>query len=119
MKLFTIQLASWRKAQALSVPFYDVTVKSGDKLFAPSWGLLRAYKDKAVTEEEYTIRFLDEMRVSYKNNKQHWVDFLSQDSVAIACFCGKGGFCHRYILVDIFEKVCNNLRIEFNYEGEM
>ena len=47
MKIYTIQISKWRKAEQLGVQFKDVTVKSGDKLFAPTWDFLMEYKNVA------------------------------------------------------------------------
>ena len=122
MKLHTVAMSQWRKAKALNIPLYDITVKSGDKVFAPSWDLLLAYKfNKGNVERDdvYTKGFHTLMKDSYMSNKQHWVDFLSQEEIAIACYCKAGDFCHRHLLVDYFEKVCNNAGIEFEYKGEI
>jgi uncharacterized protein YeaO (DUF488 family) len=115
-------MSSWRKAKSLNIPFYDVTVKSGDKIFAPSWDILMKYKsnDNILERESvYIEAFTKHMRESYKNNKQYWIDFLSQEEVAIACYCKAGSFCHRKLLVNMFEKVCRIHNIDFEYIGEL
>ena len=118
MKLYTAHMTGYKKSEKLGIPFKDVTVKSGDKMFAPTWDFLMEYKDDQ-NEEKYISKFLPLMRKSYSENKKYWLDFLSQDSATIACYCGKGKFCHRYLLVDIFEKVCNNSGIDFEYGGDL
>lgn len=122
MKLYTIQISSWRKAKALNIPFIDVTVKSGNKAFSPSWEILSRYKNNPNKEERediYIPEFTAHMRESYKNNKEEWLNLLNQDEVAIACYCKQGDFCHRLILVDFFEKVCKIHGISFEYKGEL
>ncbi len=119
MKLYTTQMAKWRKVRDLGIEFYDVTVKSGDKLFAPSWSLLSDYKSSNINEEEYIKRFLNEMRGSFHQNKGTWLDFISKEEVCIACYCISGKFCHRKLLVDIFEKLCHSQGVEFEYKGEI
>ena len=122
MKLYTIQMSSWRKAKELNVPFYDVTVKSGDKTFAPSWDILMRYKNNsniAEREKIYIKEFTKHMRQSYSLNTKYWIDFLSQEEVAIACYCKSAGFCHRYLLIDMFEKVCKIHDIKFEYKGDL
>ena len=118
MKLYTIQMSSWRKAMNIGVPFLDVTVKSGDKQFAPTWDFLMKYKTDQ-DEDAYTEKFIPLMRENFKNNKQYWLDILSKDSLAIGCYCAKGKFCHRKLLVDIFKKICEYYNIEFEYMGEL
>ena len=45
------------------------------------------------------------MRLSYKNNRTEWDDFMKRDSVVLVCFCKTGTFCHRYLLANIFVKL--------------
>lgn len=118
MKLYTAQMSGWRKAEKLGIPFVDVTVKSGDKMFAPTWDFLMEYKSDQ-DEDKYISKFTPLMRKNYLNNKQYWLDFLSQEEVVIACYCKAGKFCHRHLLVDIFEKICNHEGIGFERGGEL
>ena len=118
MQLYTVQMSQWRKALAIGVPCLDVTVKSGEKTFAPDWSFLMAYKSDQ-DEVKYTSKFIPLMRTNFKRDKQFWLDTLSQDSLCIMCYCAKGKFCHRHLLVDIFEKVCKMYKIPFEYKGEL
>ena len=118
MKIYTAHIRDYKKAETLGITFVDITVKSGDKMFAPTWDFLMEYKNDH-DEEKYISKFIPLMRRSYSENKQHWLDFLSQEEVAIACYCGKGGFCHRYLLVDIFEKICIYEGIELVRGGDL
>jgi uncharacterized protein YeaO (DUF488 family) len=118
MKLYTTQMSKWREVEKLGIPFKDVTVKSGDKQFAPTWDFLMEYKNNQ-DESKYLERFIPLMRKNYSENKQYWLDFLSQDEVCIACYCKSGKFCHRHILVNIFEKICQQQGIPFERMGEI
>lgn len=118
MKIYTIQMSKWRKAEKLGVPFKDITVKSGDKLFAPTWDFLMEYKQD-LDEEKYISKYIPLIRESYKNNKDKWVELCNMGSVAVACYCKAGEFCHRHLLVDILEKVCQANNIEFERMGEI
>ena len=118
MKLYTCQISQWRKATHLGVPCLDVTVKSGEKTFAPSWNLLMEYKQD-FDEVKYTSKFITLMRTNFKRDKEFWLETLKQDKLCIMCYCAKGKFCHRLLLVDIFEKVCKMYKIPFNYKGEL
>ena len=119
MKLYTIQVQRWRRAKELDIPFEDVTVKSGNKLFAPTWPLLAKYKSKLITEEEYTESFYALMRDSLRNHPDEWDRLLSHETLAIGCYCPSGEFCHRYLLRDIFQKVAEARGIPFTYLGEL
>lgn len=118
MKIYTSQMSGWRKAEKLGIPFKDVTVKSGDKQFAPTWDFLMEHK-KDYDEDKYLSKFMPLMRKNYSQNKEYWLDFLSQESVIIACYCRSGEFCHRHTLVDIFERICNHEGILFERGGEL
>lgn len=126
MKLYTIQLAQWRKAQAMGYEVLDTTVKSGDKTFAPTWEIVRAVKDgvslsgiEFTPEEDYTNRYSNLMRDSWRVNKEKWLEVCRRDTVVIGCYCSNGKFCHRYLLVSYLEKVCNLYNIPFEYAGEI
>jgi len=118
MKLYTCQLSKWRKALELGIPFKDITVKSGDKQFAPTWDFLMKYKSD-LDEESYTKSFLKLMRSNYTNNKEYWVELLNQEELAIGCYCASGKFCHRHLIVKIFKKICEHHKIPFEYKGEL
>ena len=118
MKIYTCQISQWRKVERLKITFHDVTVKSGDKQFAPTWDFLMKYKNDG-DEEYYTEKFLTLMRENYTKHKDYWLNFLNQDEVVIACYCKSGKFCHRHLLVDIFEKICNHENIPFERGGEL
>lgn len=118
MKLYTAQMGRWREADKQGIPFVDVTVKSGNKAFAPTWDFLMDYK-RGGSDQDYIDKFIPLMRKSYRDNKQVWLDLINKDTVCIACYCGKGKFCHRLLLVDILEKVCLREGVTFQYKGEL
>lgn len=123
MELYTGQMncGKWVPSQ-LGIPVLDVTVKSGDTTFAPDWETLMNYKRSpktAIDEAEYTERFLQGLRDSFRSNPERWREILSMDSLCILCYCRKGKFCHRLILVDVFEKQCKHWNIPFVYKGEL
>lgn len=118
MKVYTIQISKWRKAEKLGIPMKDITVKSGDKLFAPTWDFLMKHKQDK-NDQDYIDKFIPLMRESYKNDKQQWLDLCNKEEVALACYCKAGDFCHRHLLVDILEKVCEANNIEFERKGEI
>jgi len=118
VELYTTQMSQWRKALNKGIPCLDVTVKSGEKTFAPIWDFLMEYK-RDQDEVKYTSKFIPLMRKNFKRDKEFWLDTLKQDKLCIMCYCAKGKFCHRLILVDLFEKVCKMHNIPFEYKGEL
>ncbi|MCL6477087.1 MAG: hypothetical protein K6T65_01600 [Peptococcaceae bacterium] len=99
LKVFTAQYG-YRGKDRL-----DITVKSGDKTFAPTWDIVMAYKAGKITQEEYTAMYYALMRQSYRKNRQRWEEVLSMDRVVLVCFCRAGDFCHRLLLAQVLQKL--------------
>lgn len=123
--IWTVQIAQWRKVDRDTISFFDITVKSGDRSFAPTWNLLKGYKDGAVSEDEYTRVYLELMRERISANKDHFVNTLlslteDKQSIALACYCPQGKFCHRHLLSEvIFPEFSDLLQISFKHHGEI
>lgn len=91
----------------------DTTVKSGIRAFAPTWDMVRGYKDGSLTEERYVAKYFALMRKSVKENRSAWDDILARDEVILACYCPPGAeFCHRYVLAEIFEMMGARMGVE-------
>jgi len=105
MLLYTIQIPI---AKSLGLDrdsrYLDITVKSGDKAFAPTWKMVMGSKQDRITDEEYASQYTELMRQSYKTNTQRWNEVLNLDEVILACYCKADSFCHRYLLKDILVK---------------
>lgn len=119
MKIWTIQIAQWREAKRLEIPFLDTTFKSGDPVFAPPKNLVMGYKAGLISQEQYTETYLALMRESWMANRERWLEVLSMPEVAVACYCGADRFCHRHLLVGVFQKVCQHQGIEQQLMGEI
>lgn len=120
IELMTIQVGRWRLARDRKVEFVDTTVKSGIKIFAPTWDMVLGHKNGTVSDEEYTREYRRMMIESWKAHRPEWEAFLRRDGVqAIACYCKPGLFCHRLLLKDIFEELCKKLQIPFEFYGEL
>lgn len=91
----------------------DITVKSGDKTFAPTWDMVMGHKNGVISDEEYTQKYIELMRKSLKNNRSRWLEVMNMEKVVFCCYCKKGKFCHRILLAKMFEK--NGA----NYVGEL
>lgn len=108
VKLFTIQVAQWRLCNSIGVKFLDITAKSGIEAFSPDMENVYSYKNKHITEEEYTRLYLDKMTQSRSDNKKFWNHLLKFDSIAFGCYCPPNTFCHRHLFIklakDFFEE---------------
>lgn len=84
----------------------DITVKGGTaKAFCPSWDMVMGYKNKTLSEAEYTIKYIKLMEESKIKYPEIWNELLNKESVTLVCFCANNSFCHRYILRDILVKM--------------
>jgi len=105
MRLYTIQISVAKRLGLNKDDRYlDITVKSGDKAFAPTWGMVMKHKQGIITDDEYTSLYTDMMRNSYQKNRHRWDELLSLDEVILACYCKADSFCHRYLLRDMLVK---------------
>lgn len=103
----------------------DTTVKSGTSIFAPTWAMVMGIKSGELTWEEYTQQYYDKLNASWKSpeGRPIWLATIREtEPVAIACMCrytGPDTHCHRFLLKDLFEKLCAREGIPFLYYGEL
>lgn len=104
----------------ISENFVNITRKSGVKEFAPTWDMIIEYKSNKMSKYDYINKYKSLMKESYKCNKSEWYELLySRDIITLGCYCKPHEFCHRYILKDIIEILCNVHNIKFYYLGEL
>ena len=66
MLLYTTQISVVKKLGLdRDSRYLDITVKSGDKAFAPTWKMVMGSKQGKITDEEYTHQYTELMRKSY------------------------------------------------------
>jgi hypothetical protein len=104
----------------------NTTVKSGTGLgavFAPTWKMVMASKRDEITWEEYRSQYTALMRQRYRVNPSAFLEALSSAELIICCYCkdthATTKHCHRYILVEILEKVAAHHGIGFEAIGEV
>ncbi len=103
----------------------DITVKSGIPMFAPTWDMVMMVKsaeDKKgalKAQELYVAAYKNLMRLSYHNNKESWLEVLTEPVVTITCYCRPGQFCHRHELIPYLQAVAMANELEFTYSGEL
>lgn len=98
-KIFTASIP-----QQKGKKYLDITVKSGDKTFAPTWKMVMGLKNGEITREQYIEEYTEMMRKSYKENRDRWEEVLGLDEVVLACYCKPDQFCHRVLLAKMMEK---------------
>ncbi len=104
----------------------DTTVKSGTGLgavFAPTWKLVMGVKRGELSWSAYVEGYTALMRDRYRENQAAFLEALNSERLVVCCYCkdmhATTRHCHRYLLVDILEKVATRHSIAFEYVGEV
>jgi hypothetical protein len=100
---------------------FNVTRKSGDPYFAPSWPLFLAMRAIRKTGREptydewriYAKTYLKEMQLSYERFPAPWEALRARQRVVLTCYCVNLERCHRKLLARILE------RLGASYMGEI
>lgn len=87
----------------------NITIKTGDSFYAPTWLMVNGYKSGQISEEKYTEQYFNLMNRRFNNPKNKWKieSLMKKERVVFVCYCGKGKFCHRLLLVDFLSNVIN------------
>ena len=116
---YTIQMSKHRAAKKLNITLLDTTVKSGNKAFAPEWDWVKAIKAGTMSEQRYTELYMAKIKYSLKDDIDQWLNLFNHDTLALACYCPDGVFCHRHLLRDFISRVAKNYNKEFKFKGEI
>ncbi len=119
LEVYTIQMAQWRIIKNSDVELEDVTLKSGNKAFSPTPGLLHQSKSGQITPEEYTTVYSQLMEESKRINKKEWVQLFEKKKIALACYCGADQFCHRHLLLNELEAFAKDNEWHVIRRGEL
>lgn len=104
--IYTVNIRSAQKIRLdYGIHVEDITVKTGNLAFAPTWQMVLDYKGGRLSEQEYTEQYKQMMRHSYNENRQEWERLLSIQQLALACYCPKKNFCHRHLLARMLESI--------------
>lgn len=91
----------------------NITRKSGDPTFAPSWPLFLAMtairkEGRDPTENEwrfYAKTYITEMTRSYERSPALWEELRARKRVVLVCYCTNPERCHRKLMARILEKL--------------
>ena len=104
----------------------NTTIKSGTGLgavFAPTWKMVMQSKRDEIRWDEYRDQYISLMRQRYQANPAAFLEALNSDELIVCCYCKDTQtttkHCHRYLLVEILEKVAAHHGIGFEYIGEI
>jgi uncharacterized protein YeaO (DUF488 family) len=113
LHIYTAQIGKYKGPDA-----YDVTVKSGDINFAPTWDTVQAWKAGEISWDTYSQRYRELMLNSYKRNQRAWHEILEKGVLTLLCYCRAGDHCHRYLLADFLVKLGEKTGVNVMNEGE-
>lgn len=113
LHIYTAQIGKYKGPDA-----YDVTVKSGDINFAPTWDIVQAWKAGEISWGTYSLRYRELMLRSYKHNQRAWREILEKGVLTLLCYCRAEDHCHRYLLADFLVKVGEKIGVTVINEGE-
>ena len=113
LHIYTAQIGKYKGPDA-----YDITVKTGDHTFAPTWNIVQAWKAGAIDWGTYKQKYRQLMLDSYKQNPTAWFEILHKGILTLLCYCRAGENCHRYLLAEILRKVGEKEGVCVIDEGE-
>lgn len=81
----------------------DITVKSSRefRFLAPTWTMVKRYKNKEINEKEYTAMYF---KILDNVKDEDWNKILSLEEANLGCYCRDEWFCHTYLVMDYMEK---------------
>lgn len=77
----------------------DTTVKSAQgpyRALAPTWDMVMGYKNKRLSEEEYTAQYA---AILQRVPAKVWDTFADQNEVILLCYCRDHVFCHTHLII--------------------
>jgi len=96
MNIYTSTLRRGGKVKGIPL---DISVKTGDKTFAPSWKIVMDHKSGKITDKEYKKIYLAMIQRSFWENYDRWLEVMMYEEVTFLCYCPRNPkFCHRLIL---------------------
>lgn len=105
----TSYFANWRKFpenyEQISISLYPPKGwnKKELKCFSPSAALLAAYKNHAISEEEYKKVYIQQL--IDRGLTPEKVKNMLPENALLLCYEKKGDFCHRHILAEWLKDV--------------
>ncbi len=117
--IWTIQMGKWRAARDAGIDLLDITAKSGVSAFAPEMQNVLAYKRGEISDEDYTVLYVNRMQRTKEEQPAQWERLKEMKRVALACYCRKDHFCHRHIFANLMQDYLAENGIPSQLQGEL
>jgi len=106
MSFFALPIVEQRIGEvhslALSVPRNVGRVSETVHCLCPTWDMVKDYKARRITEQEYTAMYRQLMLERWPAVKR-WLDSLDSSDLYLCCW-EPTGFCHRYLVAKMIRK---------------
>ena len=80
------------------------------KCLVPSKKAVKAFKNRQISEEEFTVRYREHLKKNWREVKR-WLDSLQPtDEMYLACWETKG-FCHRILVAKLIRHLRPDLEV--------
>ena len=100
----------------------DITVMSAKgvgKYFAPTWEMVKGFKNGKLSWAEYESMYLEKLRQLWISNRWVFRELFNLDSVTFVCYCKNDIQCHRRLLREIIVKIGKRYSINIIDYGEI
>lgn len=101
----------------------NITVKSAStpegRALAPTWKMVMASKQGKITWEQYTEQYLALLRKRYAQDQTPFLNILKRKRVVLICYCTDWKHCHRFLAMQVLQKIADHHQIKIELEGEL
>jgi hypothetical protein len=107
-------LSRFRQGEVYSIAIThpeNVGVQASVDCLKPTWAMVRGFKQRTLSEEEYVARYRRLICKRWPAVKR-WLDELEADAY-LCCWCTTG-FCHRYLVAKLIRKFRPDLEVRLS-----
>ena len=84
----------------------DVSVNSGQFIFAPPKHLIFDYRFGKITGNQFQKAYIACLAKSYMNQRYTWDTLLRGNRIVLVCSCNaKGKACHRHVIIQFLKEL--------------
>jgi len=95
---------------ALSTPRDVGRVEGTIRCLCPTWQMVKDYKARRISEEEYTDQYRELVIERWPAIKK-WMDSIAVNDEVYLCCWERTGFCHRYLVAKLIRRYRPDLEV--------
>jgi len=84
--------------------------------------MVMSIKRGTLRQAGYEAMYINLLRQRYRQDRSGFIRVLtpeSTDVIRLGCYCKPHTYCHRYLAVEVLEKIARAHGIPFEYGGEV